>query len=105
MRIIVKIYIDGEFVTPHGEELYDLFNPVLGTVFGQVRLGDVEDTRRAIAAATRAFPSFAKTSKAERLAMLRRLHDAVAGASDALTEAIIEEYGAPYDRSAYMAKY
>lgn len=105
MRTIDKIYIDGEFVVPHGEELYDLFNPVLGTVFGHVRLGDVEDTRRAITAAKRAFPSFSKTSKNERLAMLRRLHDAVAGAADALTEAIIEEYGAPLDRSSYMAKY
>lgn len=105
MRMIDKIYIDGEFVVPHGEELCDLFNPVLGTVFGRVRLGDVEDTRRAIAAAKRAFPSFSRTPKSERLAMLRSLHDAVAGASDALTEAIIEEYGAPFDRSAYMAKY
>lgn len=105
MHTIDRIYIDGEFVAPHGEELHDLVNPVLGTVFGRVRLGDVEDTRRAIAAAKRAFPSLSKTSKNERLAMLRRLHDAVAGAAGALTEAIIEEYGAPFDRSAYMAKY
>ena len=84
MRMIDKIYIGGEFVVPHGEELYDLFNPVLGTVFGRVRLGDVEDTRRAIATAKRAFPSFSRTPKSERLAMLRSLHDAVAGAQQYL---------------------
>jgi hypothetical protein len=29
-NVIDKIYIDGEFVTPHGTELFDLFNPPLG---------------------------------------------------------------------------
>ncbi len=38
---------------------------------------DVEDARAAIAAAKRAFPAFARTSKAERIALLHRLHEAV----------------------------
>jgi aldehyde dehydrogenase (NAD+) len=29
-NVINKIYIDGEFVTPHGTELFDLFNPATG---------------------------------------------------------------------------
>jgi aldehyde dehydrogenase (NAD+) len=37
-NVIDKIYIDGEFVTPHGTEPFDLVNPATGQVIGQVRL-------------------------------------------------------------------
>ena len=43
MRSIDKVYIDGEFVAPHGEELFDLFNPATEQRIGQVRLGDAID--------------------------------------------------------------
>ena len=105
MRRIDRIYIDGEFVEPHGQAWFDLHNPATGTVIGQVRLGDAEDARRAIAAAKRAFPSFSNTSKAERLALLDRLHKAMNGGIDRLVEAIIEEYGAPQSRAEWMAHY
>ena len=105
MRIIDKIYIGGEFVTPHGTELFDLHNPATGAVIGRVRLGDVEDTHRAIAAAKRAFPAFSRTSKAERIALLRWLHNAVLGHSEALIETTVEEYGAPPPRASGAAQY
>ena len=57
MLHINQIYINGEFVTPHGSELFDLFNPATEAVIGQVRLADEEDTLRAIAAAKAAFPA------------------------------------------------
>jgi aldehyde dehydrogenase (NAD+) len=56
MRTIEHIYIDGRFVEPHGRTLFDLYNPTTAEVIGQVRLGDVEDARAAIAAARRALP-------------------------------------------------
>ena len=105
MRIIEHIYIDGAFVTPHGEELFDLFNPASGKVIGRVRLGDAEDTRRAVAAAKRALPAFSRTSKAERIALLHRLHQAMLGKVEAIKEATIEEYGAPVSRAAWGAQY
>ena len=40
MRTIDTVYIDGQFVTPHGRELFDLFNPATEERIGQVRLGD-----------------------------------------------------------------
>ncbi len=66
MQIIDKIYIDGAFVTPHGDEMFDLFNPATEQVIGQVRLADAQDARHAIAAAKRAFPAFARTSQRAR---------------------------------------
>ena len=62
MRHIDKIYIDGAFVNPHGNEVFDLFNPTTGQVIGTVKLADEEDARLAIAAAKRAFPAFSSGS-------------------------------------------
>jgi len=95
MRIVSRIYIDGAFVTPHGEDAADLVNPATGQVIGRVVLGDIEDARVAIAAAKRAFPAFSRTGKAERIALLQRLHDAVAPRVPALVDAMVEEYGGP----------
>jgi aldehyde dehydrogenase (NAD+) len=95
MRDIDQIYIDGQFVTPHGREIFDLYNPATEQKIGQVRLGDEIDARAAVAAAKRAFPAFSRTSKAERIAMLRRLHGAVAARAGTLAAAMTLEYGAP----------
>jgi aldehyde dehydrogenase (NAD+) len=95
MRTIDKVYIDGQFVTPHGKEVFDLFNPATEEKIGQVRLGDEVDAKAAVAAAKRALPAYSRTTKAERIALLRRLHDAVAARTDMLAAAMIEEYGAP----------
>ena len=98
MQIIDKIYIDGAFVTPHGDESFDLFNPSTEQVIGRVRLADAEDACDAIAAAKRAFPAFSRTDKLERVDMLKRMHVAVVARESELFEAIVEEYGAPVSR-------
>src|SRR5271156_5289079 len=95
MRIINTIYIDGAFVTPHGNDQAPLFNPATEKKIGEVRLGDADDIDLAIAAAKRAFPAMARTTPAERAVMLRRLHEAVAAHADDMFAAMVEEYGAP----------
>jgi aldehyde dehydrogenase (NAD+) len=62
-------------------------------LIGRVTLGDEEDTRRAIAAAKRAFATFGRTTKEERSKLLRRLHEAASARIDDLTDAMVEEYG------------
>src|SRR6202035_3003396 len=64
-----------------------------GEVIGRVTLGDEEDTRRAIAAAKRAFATFGRTTTQERAKILRGLHKAASARIDELTAAMIEEYG------------
>ncbi len=105
MQKIDSIYINGEFVTPHGEERFTLFNPATEDVIGTVRLADEVDAERAIAAAKAAFPYWSKTSKAERLAVLRRMHKAVIAREDELMDAVVMEYGAPKIRGRWMASY
>ncbi len=92
-------------MTPHGEERFTLFNPATEDVIGTVRLADEVDAERAIAAAKAAFPYWSKTSKAERLAVLRRMHKAVMAREDALMDAVVMEYGAPQIRGRWMASY
>ena len=72
---------------------------------GQVRQADEVDAERAVAAAKAAFPAWSRTTKQERIAALKRMHAAVAARHDALLDAIVEEYGAPASRSAWMASY
>src|ERR1700722_4043036 len=105
MRMVERIYIGGAFVTPHGTEMFDLFDPARGEVIGQVRLADAEDARRAIQVAKRALPSYARTGKAERIELLRNLHDTVLSRAADLEEATILEYGAPVARARWTARY
>jgi len=101
MKIIDKIYINGEFVTPHGTEVSDLINPSVNQVIGHVTLGDEIDTRMAIAAAKTAFGQFSKSGIEERIGHLQRLHDAILKRVPELKDATIQEYGATVQRAAW----
>jgi aldehyde dehydrogenase (NAD+) len=93
MTTITTHYINGEFVESHGREVMDIIKPTNGQVIARVTLADEEDARRAIAAAKRAFASFWRTTKEERMEILRRLHKAVSARTDDLTKMMVEEYG------------
>ena len=93
VKTITTHYVDGAFVESHGREVRDVVRPTDGRVIARVTLADEEDTRRAIAAAKRAFASFGRSSKEERQRLLRRLHDAASAHVDELTAAMVEEYG------------
>jgi len=93
IKTLTTHYIDGAFVESHGRQVMDIIKPTNGQVIARVTLGDEEDTRRAIAAAKRAFAGFRRTTKEERLRYLRQLHEAVAARVDELTAMMIEEYG------------
>jgi aldehyde dehydrogenase (NAD+) len=93
IKTITTHYIDGVFVESHGREVMDIINPTNGQVIARVTLADEEDARRAIAAAKSAFASFGRSTKEERLEILRRLHKAVSARIDDLTQMMVEEYG------------
>ena len=93
VKTITTHYIDGTFVESHGTQVMDIIRPTDGQVIGRVTLGDEEDTRRAIAAAKRAFAAYGRTTKEERSKILRRLHEAASARIADLTGAMVEEYG------------
>jgi aldehyde dehydrogenase (NAD+) len=71
----------------------DVIKPTDGQVIARVTLANEEDTRRAIAAARRAFGTYGRSTKEERAKILRRLHEAASARVDDLTAAMVEEYG------------
>ena len=93
IKALTTHYIDGAFVESHGREVMDIIKPTNGKLICRATLGDEEDTRRAIAAAKRAFATFGKTTKEDRARYLRQLHKAVSARVDDLTAIMIEEYG------------
>jgi aldehyde dehydrogenase (NAD+) len=93
IKTLTTHFIDGAFVESHGRDVMDMIEPTNGKVIAHVTLGDEEDTRRAIAAAKRAFASYGRSTKEERLQHLRQLHKAVSARVDDLTAVMIEEYG------------
>src|SRR5580658_6480793 len=93
VKTITTHYIDGAFVESHGREVMDIINPTNGQVIARVTLADEEDARRAITAAKRAFASFGRTRKEERMEILRRLHKALSARIDDLTKTMVEEIG------------
>src|SRR5690242_583813 len=93
IRTITTHYIDGAFVESHGREVMEIVRPTDGQVIARVTLADEEDTRHAIAAAKRAFATYGRSTKEERAAILRRLHEVASAHVDDLTAAMVEEYG------------
>src|SRR5258707_15668634 len=92
MKTITKHYIDGAFVESHGRETMDIISPTTGKLIGRVTLAQVENTRRAIAAAKGAFADFSRSTKEECAKILRRLHEAASARIDDLTVALDEEH-------------
>jgi len=93
IRLITTHYIDGAFAESHGRQVMDVVRPTDGQVIAHVTLADEEDTRRAIAAANRAFATYSRSTPEERAKILSRMHQAVAARADDLASAMIEEYG------------
>lgn len=98
-------YIDGEFVPLQGSEVIESINPTTGQVIGTATLGNRDDAKSAIAAAQRAQYAFGRTTKAERIDMLKRLQAAVLARTDQIRDATIEEYGGPVARAQWVSQY
>jgi aldehyde dehydrogenase (NAD+) len=62
IKTMTAHYIDGAFVESHGCEVMDIIRPTDGQVIARVTLADEEDTRRAIAAAKRAFATYGRSA-------------------------------------------
>jgi len=96
---IKKHYVNGEWVTPISTAEFPVLNPATEQQIGTIILGNAADVDRAVAAATAAFDSFSKTTKADRLDLLHALMTHTKARFDDLAEAISAEMGAPMTMS------
>ena len=90
-----KFYINGAWVDPIKLAAIDVINPATEEVAGQVSLGSREDVDLAVKAARRAFTTFSRTSKQERLQLFDSIIRACEKNTDALADAITKEMGSP----------
>ena len=88
-------YIGGEWVKPAGTRTQPLVNPATEEVGGELILGEQADVDRAVAAARKAFSSYADTPLTERMALLQRIVDLYKSRFDDIGEAISRQMGAP----------
>lgn len=66
-----KFYIDGAWVDPIKPALLDVIDPSTEEAYTQIAIGSAADVDRAVAAARTAFPSYARSTRKERLDLLR----------------------------------
>jgi len=102
---IDQAYIGGAFVPVQGSETVESVNPATGQVIGTATLANRDDARLAIGAARQAQEALRRTSKAERIDMLKRLEAAVLAQSDRIRDITIEEYGGPLARAQWISRY
>ena len=95
MREYMKFYIDGHWVDPVTPKSLDVINPANEEVAGHISAGSAADVDKAVAAAKKAFETFSKTSREERIELLQRVLAEYQKRFGDIANAITEEMGAP----------
>ncbi|MFD6393592.1 aminobutyraldehyde dehydrogenase [Nocardia sp. NPDC060259] len=92
---LLRNYIDGQFVPSLSTEALDLINPVDEHVVGRAPISTRDDVEVAVAAASRAFRTWGKTTPAFRQTALLKLADAIEAHSDEIVDAQCRNTGQP----------
>ncbi|NWH08880.1 MAG: aldehyde dehydrogenase family protein [Alphaproteobacteria bacterium] len=95
MRNYLKFYINGEWVDPVTPKTLDVINPANETVAGKISMGSAADVDKAVKAAKAAFPGFARTTRAQRIDLLKAVAAVYQKRYGEFVAAITEEMGAP----------
>jgi aldehyde dehydrogenase (NAD+) len=95
MKDCRQFYIDGKWVAPAKVHDLPVLNPATEEPIATISLGTAADVDKAVAAAKRAFPSFAETSREERLALLQKIIEVYQAHYEEMAETISREMGAP----------
>ena len=90
-----QCYVDGAWIDAEGGGRTDVTNPATGEVIGTVPNLGTTETRRAIEAASAAFPAWAAKTAKERAAILRKWHDLMLANVDDLAVLMTAEQGKP----------
>jgi aldehyde dehydrogenase (NAD+) len=88
-------YVNGKWVDPLQPVLLDVVDPSTEEAFTQIAVGGPKDVDRAVAAAKAAFPSFARTSRKDRLDLLRAILSEYNKRRQDIAQALSREMGAP----------
>ncbi len=90
-----QFYIDGAWVEPAIPKLLDVIDPSTEEAFEQIAIGSAADVDRAVVAAKAAFPAWSRSTRTERLDLLKRILEAYKARYEDIAMAISREMGAP----------
>jgi aldehyde dehydrogenase (NAD+) len=91
----LNFYIDGKWVSPATPKTLEVINPANEEPYARISLGSKADVDKAVAAARKAFETYSKTSKEERLALLQKIVEVYQKHYAEMVETISKEMGAP----------
>jgi len=91
----LNFYIDGKWVPPVTPKTLDVINPANEEAYARISLGSKADVDKAVAAARRAFETYSRTTRGERLALLQKIVETYQKHYGEMVEAISREMGAP----------
>ena len=91
----LKFYIDGAWVDPVTPKRLGVVNPATEEVYTEISVGSAADVDRAVAAARRAFKSYAFSTREERVALLTKIIEVYKERFEDMARAISDEMGAP----------
>ena len=90
-----KFFINGKWVEPNSKEMLPVINPANEEVICDISLGIKSDLDNAVNSARKAFISYSKSSKEDRISILDRIISSYKKRMDDLSKAITIEMGAP----------
>jgi succinate-semialdehyde dehydrogenase/glutarate-semialdehyde dehydrogenase len=90
-----QAYVDGKWVDADSGATFPVLDPATGETLADVPRMGAAETRRAIAAAERAYPEWRARPARERARLLRRLADLMLERQDELAGLLVAEQGKP----------
>ena len=95
MQERLQFYIDGKWVNPTTPKTLDVINPATEEPFARISMGSKADVDKAVAAARKAFETWSRTTREERLAVLTKVMGVYQTKYEEIAKAISMEMGAP----------
>ena len=92
---INKFYINGEWVSPDGSEIIEIFNPATEEKIGQVTSGSIKDVNDAVKSANNAFEVASNLELDEKKKILEEILEGMEERRADFAEVISQEMGAP----------
>ncbi len=95
MADLSKFYIGGDWVAPREARTLPVVNPATEEPIADLALGSAADVDAAVAAARAAWPSYAATTREERIALITRVMEVYSRRMKDIGAAVSNEMGAP----------
>ncbi|MBD1382488.1 CoA-acylating methylmalonate-semialdehyde dehydrogenase [Metabacillus arenae] len=94
--VLLKNYIDGEWVDARGTETLEVPNPATGELLARVPISSKEDVDLAVSAAKTAFKAWKYTPVPKRARILYKYHHLLSENHEKLAKLVVKENGKAY---------